>query len=66
MVLTRSMKDIWLFGGLDTLKSEGADTSGAKQEDVKVVAQYIQTYLKYGEGNGAVAEAKEERNSTES
>lgn len=50
MVLTRSMKDIWLFGGLDTLKQNGAEQAdGARPEDVRAVAEYIQDYVKLGE-----------------
>ena len=45
MVLTRSLKDIWLFGGLDTLRTEDSDAGGARPEDVKAVADYIQKYV---------------------
>lgn len=50
MVLTRSMKDVWLFGGLDTLAADrkGEHTEGAQPEDVRVVAEYIQKRLGSG------------------
>jgi len=51
MILTRSMKDVWLFGGLDTLNSDhnGEHAEGAQPEDVKAVAEYIQKRLGTGE-----------------
>ena len=51
MTLTRSMKDVWLFGGLDTLASDhnGQDVEGAQPEDVRAVAEYIQKRLRSGE-----------------
>ena len=45
MILTRGMKDIWLFGGLDTLEKagpEGTVAGGARAEDVGVVLEYLQ------------------------
>lgn len=50
MVLTRSMKDVWLFGGLDTLAADhkGEHAEGAQPEDVRVVAEYIQKRLGSG------------------
>jgi hypothetical protein len=50
MVLTRSMKDVWLFGGLDTLDADatGERAEGAQPEDVGVVAEYIQRRLGAG------------------
>jgi hypothetical protein len=54
MVLTRSMKDVWLFGGLDTLTSDhnGEQTDGAQPEDVRAVAEYIQKRIESGEAEG--------------
>jgi hypothetical protein len=51
MVLTRSMKDVWLFGGLDTLASnrKGERAEEAQPEDVRAVAEYIRKRL----GSGA-------------
>ena len=46
MVLTRSLKDIWLFGGLDTLRTEDSDAGGARTEDVQAVAEYVQKHVK--------------------
>lgn len=52
MVLTRSMKDVWLFGGLDTIKaqSHGEDgrMEGAQPGDVRAVAGHIQKYVQSG------------------
>ena len=50
MMLTRSMKDVWLFGGLDTLDSDdtGERAEGAQPEDVGVVAEYIHRHLGAG------------------
>ncbi len=50
MVLTRSMKDVWLFGGLDTLKKdgEGGQVDRARSEDIEAVAEYIQQYAEEG------------------
>jgi hypothetical protein len=47
MVLTRSMKDVWLFGGLDTLTTNhnGEHADGAQPEDIRTVAGYIQKRL---------------------
>jgi hypothetical protein len=42
MVLTRELKDLWLFGGLDTLHSQeksAADT--AMEDDAKVVYEFM-------------------------
>jgi hypothetical protein len=65
MVLTRSMKDVWLFGGLDTLTSDhnGEHVEGAHPEDVRAVAEYIQKRLGSGEAEGITqnAEAQENR-----
>ena len=51
MVLTRSMKDFWLFGSLDTLTSDynGEQESGAQLDDIKAVAEYINNRLESGE-----------------
>ena len=63
MTLTRSMKDVWLFGGLDTLVSDhsGQDMEGAQPGDVKAVAEYIQKRLGSGEveGGSKLAETQE-------
>lgn len=47
MVLTRSMKDFWLFGSLDTLTSDhnGEQEGGAQPDDIKAVAEYINNRL---------------------
>ena len=47
MVLTRSMKDFWLFGSLDTLTSDhnGEQEDGARPDDIKAVAEYINNRL---------------------
>jgi hypothetical protein len=47
MVLTRSMKDFWLFGSLDTLTSDhnGQQEGGAQPDDIKAVAKYINNRL---------------------
>lgn len=42
MVLTRELKDLWLFGGLDTLHSQeksAADT--AMEDDARVVYEFM-------------------------
>jgi hypothetical protein len=51
MVLTRSMKDFWLFGSLDTLTSDhsGQQEGGARPDDIKAVAEYINKRLESGE-----------------
>ena len=52
MTLTRSMKDVWLFGGLDTLASDHngvQQMEGAQPDDVRAVAEYIQKRLGCGE-----------------
>jgi hypothetical protein len=51
MVLTRSMKDFWLFGSLDTLTSDhsGKQEGGAQPDDIKAVAEYINKRLESGE-----------------
>jgi Surfeit locus protein 5 subunit 22 of Mediator complex len=51
MVLTRSMKDFWLFGSLDTLTSDhnGEQEGGAQPDDIKAVAEYINNRLESGE-----------------
>ena len=58
MVLTRSMKDVWLFGGLDTLKKdrESGQVDGARPEDVKAVAEYVRQYVEEGRGGEAEQE----------
>ena len=50
MVLTRSMKDFWLFGSLDTLTSDHNDEQegGAQPDDIKTVAEYINNRLEPG------------------
>ena len=55
MILTRSMKDVWLFGGLDTLTSDhnGKHTEGAQSEDVRAVVDYIQKRLGSGKADGS-------------
>ncbi|OAL24565.1 hypothetical protein AYO22_05354 [Fonsecaea multimorphosa] len=54
MMLTRTMKEIWLFGGLDTLKSDhqgrrlnGQDEAARRkmEEDVKVVEEGFKKFL---------------------
>jgi hypothetical protein len=54
MMLTRSMKEIWLFGGLDTLDSDraGKDVDGhdedaqkKMEEDVRIVEQGFRKFL---------------------
>ena len=62
MILTRSMKDVWLFGGLDTLTSDhdGENTDGAQPEDIRAVAEYIQKRLGSSEDQG-VTQAAEAR-----
>ena len=43
MVLTRELKDLWLFGGLNTLHDgDKKDAAGLKmEEDAKVVYDYM-------------------------
>jgi Surfeit locus protein 5 subunit 22 of Mediator complex len=55
MVLTRELKDLWLFGGLDTW--DGGRTKkeedGKMEDDVRVVKEAIWRYLSsQAEGNG--------------
>jgi len=54
MMLTRTMKEIWLFGGLDTLAMdhEGKDLNGQNEtaqkkmeEDVRVVQEGFKRFL---------------------
>ena len=54
MVLTRELKDLWLFGGLNTLHNgDKSDQSSLKiEEDAKVVYEFIQTVI-----NGASDQA---------
>ena len=53
-MLTRTMKEIWLFGGLDTLTKdhEGVGTNGLEkstqrkmEEDVRVVEEGLMRFL---------------------
>jgi hypothetical protein len=59
MVLTRSMKDFWLFGSLDTLTSdhngeqEGEQGAGAQPDDIKAVAEYINKCLESSEAENS-------------
>ena len=49
MVLTRTMKELWLFGGLDTLEvqdGDGEQEKGARPDDLKAVSKYLQEYIK--------------------
>ena len=61
MVLTRTMKDLWLFGGLNTIPSlTNGTTAGAwrdgeerMDEDRKVVSEALTKYLAAVNGSGA-------------
>ncbi|KAK5452875.1 hypothetical protein LTS15_007023 [Exophiala xenobiotica] len=66
MMLTRTLKEIWLFGGLDTLEKDhqdAADEAMRKRmdEDIKVVEEGFKRFLeKYETGidpDGKAAEA---------
>lgn len=65
MVLTRSMKDVWLFGGLDTLVSDhdGERADGAQSEDIRAVAECIQKRLRSSDADDSTqpAETQEKR-----
>lgn len=63
-VLTRSMKEVWLFGGLDTLTSDhdAEHTDGAHPEDVRAVAEYMQKRLGSGEAEGVTQHAEMQEN----
>lgn len=49
MVLTRTMKELWLFGGLDTLQSDQTDEDKEKtqqmQQDEKEVVEGMRKWL---------------------
>lgn len=49
MMLTRTMKEIWLFGGLDTLsadhESEEAKARQKTEEDVRIVEEGFKRFL---------------------
>ncbi|OAL38597.1 hypothetical protein AYO20_02247 [Fonsecaea nubica] len=69
IMLTRTMKEIWLFGGLDTLKDdhEGQDVNGQDkaairlkmEEDVKVVEEGFKKFLEKYETALDVSNTKE-------
>ena len=55
MVLTRTMKDLWLFGGLDTVRASEYGTEeneGKLKEDRRVVAEVLTRYLVTANGSG--------------
>jgi hypothetical protein len=58
MVLTRELKDLWLFGGLDTLRSgeRGKEEEGM-EGDARVVYEFMK---KMANGGPAVDVGKEE------
>lgn len=41
LVLTRELKDLWLFGGLNT-QTNGKEDDGKTEEDAKVVYDFLQ------------------------
>jgi Surfeit locus protein 5 subunit 22 of Mediator complex len=56
MVLTRELKDLWLFGGLDTQR-DGKEDDAKMEEDAKVVYEFLQKTIN-GDGgrvNGKAA-----------
>ncbi|OAP62005.1 hypothetical protein AYL99_04208 [Fonsecaea erecta] len=68
MMLTRTMKEIWLFGGLDTLKSDhrsrdpnGMDEAARRkmEEDVKLVEEGFKKFLEKYETTLDMTEGKE-------
>lgn len=65
MFLTRTMKELWLFGGPDTLQSDQTDEQKEKtkqiQEDEREVVQGMQKWLgTLGERLNKTSEAKEQ------
>lgn len=51
MVLTRELKDLWLFGGLDTLRSEErSKEKEAMEEDARVVYNFMRSMGDGGSG----------------
>ena len=45
MILTRSMKEMWLFGGLNTVKEGGQQDDGVDEEEVKQVREGLNKWL---------------------
>ena len=45
MVLTRTMKELWLFGGLDTLEVEGDAQKKSLTKDEDIVVRGMQKWL---------------------
>lgn len=48
MILTRTMKEIWLFGELDTLKADGREDEAKRQkmeEDLRRVEEGFSAFL---------------------
>lgn len=49
MMLTRTMKEIWLFGGLDTLaadhQSEAVKAREKMEQDVRIVEEGFKRFL---------------------
>jgi hypothetical protein len=55
MVLTRELKDLWLFGGLDTQRDGKEKDSAAQEkmeEDAKVVYEFLQGMVNKTGGQG--------------
>lgn len=54
MVLTRELKDLWLFGGLDTLHSRQRSVADdAMEADAKVVYEFVSSLVNDRGGLGA-------------
>ena len=64
MVLTRTMKELWLFGGLDTLVADQSPEEKEKtwrmQEDEKAVVKGLQEWLRRNGEKLNKGSAKEE------
>lgn len=68
MMLTRTMKEIWLFGGLDTLAADHEDDNNPEDEakrrkldqDVKVVEAGFKKFLERYESTSNVAKKEDE------